>query len=325
MDKKYDIAAVGESLIDFVTTDSGAKDKITMEGNAGGAVANVLAMGAKLGGKTALISKVGQDAFGDFLVRNIKDSGVDTSAMVRGKELTTLAVVTLDATGNRSFSFYRNQTADVMLQVSELDNGVLEGCRIMHFGSVSMVAQPARTATLEAVRRAKKAGAKISFDPNYRAFLWSSEEEAIAAMREGMELADYVKVADEEALMLTGEADPEKAALVLQTQYRLAFAAVTLGPKGCVGIAPTARMRHAAYDLPCVNTTGAGDAFWGAVLYQLLQLGGADIGAAEMETLLAWGNAAGSLVTTAHGAIAPQPTRAQIEKCIKETPFYNAE
>ncbi len=322
MKKVFDIAAVGESLIDFVAVGGCEKDTISLQGNAGGAVANVLAMGAKLGRKTALISKVGKDAFGDFLVANIAASGVNTAAMVRGQELTTLAVVSLDGAGNRSFSFYRNQTADVMLRADELDDTVLEGCRIFHFGSVSMVAEPARTATLQAVRRAKNAGAKISFDPNYRAFLWACEEDALAAMREGMELADYVKMADEEATMLSGEANPEKAALALQTQYQLAFAAVTLGPGGSVGISPLVRQHHAAYDLPCVNTTGAGDAFWGAVLHRLLEVGDADIGPAVMKNLLSWGNAAGSLVTTAHGAIAPQPARAQIERCIKEEKLF---
>lgn len=318
--EKFDIVAVGESLIDFVSTPGADAGKLYLEGNAGGAPANVLAMVAKLGGKSAFISKVGQDAFGDYLCQNIQKAGVNIRGVMRGAQPTTLAMVSLDATGNRSFAFYRNQTADVMLRQEELDATLLENAGVFHFGSVSMTAQPASGATLAAAEMAAAAGARISFDPNYRPLLWEKLEDAVTAMKQGLALAHYVKVSDEEATLLTGEADPEKAAVILSRQYGFAFIAVTLGPKGCIGITPAAQVRLPTYDVPTVDTTGAGDAFWGAVLYRLLLLeAGAAIDEALLSDILGFGNAAGSLVTTRHGAIAPQPTEEQIYHCMKNT------
>lgn len=319
---KFDIVALGESLIDFVSLPGKDPTKIYMEGNAGGAPANVLAAAAKLGRSTSFIGKVGQDAFGTFLCQRIGEAGVDTSAIIRAKEPTTLAVVTLDEKGNRSFGFYRTKTADVMLQESDLDTGLIEGCRILHFGTLSMTDEPAYSATLAGVKRAKQAGVAISFDPNFRPVLWDSKDDAIAAMKTGIELADYVKVSDEEAEMLTGESDPEKAALALCTTYGLSLAAVTLGPKGCVGITTKARVKLPTYDVPCVDTTGAGDAFWGAALHRLLAYrGSGGMDEKNLTALLQYCNAAGSIATMKHGAIPSLATEEEILRCMETEPL----
>lgn len=164
----YDIVALGESLIDFVATPGKDKQKIVLEGNAGGAPVNVLAAAAKLGRRTGFIGKVGGDLFGRFLHQRIEEAGVDTAGLTQGSQPTTLAVVSLDEGGDRSFFFYRGGTADVMLDENDLNDEMLRHCRIFHFGTLSMTEEPARTATLAAVARAKEAGALISFDPNYR-------------------------------------------------------------------------------------------------------------------------------------------------------------
>lgn len=323
MQKKFDIVALGESLIDFVPVKNKDKTKLVLEGNAGGAPANVLAAASKLGRKTAFIGRVGRDGFGNFLQERIAETGVDISGLVLGSEPTTLAMVSLDASGNRSFSFYRNQTADVMLTEYEVDMELIESAKIFHFGTVSMTDEPSCSATLAAAARAKAAGVKISFDPNYRPLLWEGRREAaIDAMRAGIDLADYVKMSEEEAELLTGEADPEKAALTLLRRYKLAFAAVTLGPKGCVGISCKARVKLPTYDLACIDTTGAGDAFWGAALHQLLKMGlGSELSEKRLTLLLQYSNAAGSLATTQYGAIPALATDAEILKCIETAPL----
>ena len=317
--EEYDIVALGESLVDFVTVKGKEPGKIYLEGNAGGAPSNVLAMAAKLGRKTAFVGKVGNDAFGKYLRASIEKSGVETQYMLSGDEPTTLAMVMLDGKGDRSFSFYRNQTADVMLHERELNKELLANCKVFHFGTVSMASEPARGTTLAAAQRAKEAGAKISFDPNYRPFLWRRMAEAIDAITSGLELADYVKLSEEEAEIITGVNDPEKAALALNSRYGFAFTTVTLGAQGCVGVTSSARVKRATYDVKTVDTTGAGDAFWGAVLHRLLGTDSSKMDDKELTDILSYGNAAGSLVTAAHGAIAPQPSDAAIRRCMKET------
>ena len=316
--KKFDIVSLGECLIDFVSVKGKDKDKIYLDGTTGGAPANVLAAASKLGRTTSFIGKVGRDTFGEFARQHVAESGVDTSGMVSGCEPTTLAIVTLDKQGDRSFSFYRNQTADVMLQEFEVDFDLITNCKIFHFGSVSLTTPPVSDTTIAAAIAAKNAGVAVSFDPNYRAFLWEKEEDAIAAMAKGIELADYAKLSDEEATMLTGETDPEKAALSLMTKYELKFVAVTLGPKGCVGISPAARVKLPTYNLPVIDTTAAGDAFWGAALHSLLKLDPSQpLDEKKLTKLLQFSNASGSLATTKQGAIPSLATEEEIQNCMK--------
>ena len=202
----FDIVALGESLIDFTPSGENSQGMALFARNPGGAPANVLAMAAKLGGKTAFIGKVGDDAFGAFLKKTMEDAGVDVRGLRMTREYpTTLAFVQLTPEGDRSFTFYRKPGADVMLAPAEVDRALLRDCRIFHFGSVSLTDEPCRTATLEAAREAKAAGAMISYDPNYRPFLWDSAERAREALLAALPLADIVKVSEEEMELLTGE------------------------------------------------------------------------------------------------------------------------
>ena len=190
-----DVAALGECLIDFTPNGENAQGIALFARNPGGAPANVLAMNARLGGKTAFIGKVGRDGVGDFLRQTLLDSGIDVSGLaVDEKVPTTLAFVQLDANGDRSFTFYRSPGADIMLRESEVDTALLDDCAIFHFGSVSMTADPCRTATLSAARYARQKGKLVSFDPNYRPLLWDDTEEAVLRMKEGIRLADILKV-----------------------------------------------------------------------------------------------------------------------------------
>ena len=220
-----DIVTIGEVLIDLTQTGRDERGIPQFAANPGGAPANLAVAAAKLGAQTTFIGKVGEDAFGRYLTEVLQENKVDTHYMVNDADHpTTMAVVSVDASGEREFSFYRSANADVMLCKEDIPEEALTAAKIVHFGSVSLTADPARTATLDAAARAKKLGAIITYDPNYRANLWHSEEEAIAQMKAPLPLVDILKVSDEELPLLTGTADCENGtAQLAQIGMRLIF------------------------------------------------------------------------------------------------------
>lgn len=319
---KYDVTAIGECLIDFVG-DSSEQGKLRMEGNAGGAPANVLACLTRLGKKAAFIGKIGTDGFGKFLFEELKRTGIDVNNMIFTDEYpSTIAVVTLDETGNRSFGFYREHTADVMLDKSEINFSAVSDSRIFHFGSVSMTAQPSREATLSAAEYAKSHGVLVSYDPNLRESLWQSLDEAREVILQGMAFADIVKVSGEELEFLTGEADVSAGLDLLYERFKPQLLAVTLGAQGCVCRCKKGKITSAAYDVPCVDTTGAGDSFFGALLYGVLNLKKSldCLEPGELSQLIDFANACGSLTTMHKGAIPAMPTLEKINACMHEAP-----
>ena len=210
MTARFDIAALGELLIDF--TDRGLSDAgmRLFEQNPGGAPANMLAAAARLGERTAFIGKVGDDMHGRFLRDTLTAAGIDVTGLVLSPDVfTTLAFVALDDRGERHFSFARKPGADTCLRSDELPAPLLSSARVLHVGSLSLTDEPARSATFAAVEAAKRAGAVISYDPNYRAALWPDEAAAAAQMRSMVPYADVMKLSDEETLLLTGAAEPE--------------------------------------------------------------------------------------------------------------------
>ena len=227
-----DITAVGEILIDL--TQSGVNELGIPEfaANPGGAPANLAVAAARLGASAAFIGKVGTDSFGTFLRNTLMENHVDVSGMVTDEvSRTTLAVVAVDKTGERTFSFYRDPSADVNLRAEEISEEQLKNTRFLHFGSVSLTTDPARTATLHAAKTAKANGALISYDPNYRASLWPDEQTAIARMMEPLEMVDVLKVSDEELPLLTGTEDLDAGSAMLAAKgIRLVL--VTLGANG---------------------------------------------------------------------------------------------
>ncbi len=316
----YDIAALGESLIDFTPSGQSDEGMQLFARNPGGAPANVLAMAAKLGGKTAFIGKVGNDDFGRFLKTTMEGSSIDVSGLLMDREHnTTLAFVQLSESGDRSFSFYRKNGADIFLRPEEVDGSVLKSCRIFHFGSVSLTDEPCRAATLYAAKTARSGGAVISYDPNYRPLLWDSESRAIEEMRRALALADIVKVSEEELSILTGKTDLFNGAEKL-AESGAALVIVTLGPRGAFFYNKTACGLVPAYDVRTVDTTGAGDAFLGSLLFNLRNKTKKElhtIPEAELKALVAFSNAAGSLTTTKSGAIPAMPELSEIEYCVK--------
>ena len=221
-------------------------------------------------------------------------------------------VVSVDATGERDFSFYRSANADVMLCKEDISDEALKAAKIVHFGSVSLTADPSRTATLDAAARAKKLGATITYDPNYRANLWKSKEDAIAQMKAPLPLVDILKVSDEELPLLTGTTDCESGtAQLAQNGIRLIF--VTLGANG-VFYRFGDKTGHVA-GVPCKvgDTNGAGDTFFGAALSKLCKEELDTMTVDKLESILAFANKAASITTSRHGAIPAMPTLAEVE------------
>ena len=306
----FDVVAVGEVLIDFLPAGTNENGMPLFSSNPGGAPANVLAMLSKLGAKTAFIGKVGKDGFGQFLKATLDNAGIDTSnLLMSSSEMTTLAFVHLNEKGDRSFSFYRKHCADVSLDAGELDKDLLRTCHFLHFGAVSLTDEPSRTATLEAARIAKEAGAIISYDPNYRPALWSNEHEARKYMLKAVEYADLVKVSEEELWLLAESEDFSKGAhKLLAMGPSVVF--VTCGEKGSYVFTGSCKANHCGYDVKVVDTTGAGDAFVGAMLWQLRGMSLEEISQIceqKWGELLAFSNAAGTIVATKKGAIPAMP------------------
>lgn len=303
-----DILAVGEILIDLTQSGTTGQGVPHFDANPGGAPANLAVAASRLGAKTAFIGKVGADSFGTFLRDCLAENGVDVTGLVTDPvQHTTLAVVAVDAAGERTFSFYRDPSADVNLSVEDISPEQLKNTRILHFGSVSLTAEPARSTTLHAVKTAREMGALISYDPNYRANLWPDQDTAVARMLEPLEMVDILKVSDEELPLLTDTNDLEAGSAIL-AEKGISLIFVTCGPNGAF-YRFCGRTGHVD-GVPCKvgDTNGAGDTFFGAALSQLVRHGSLeDITTAELERLTAFANKAASITTSRHGAIPAMP------------------
>ncbi len=316
----YDVVALGEILIDFTPSGTSENGNNLYEQNPGGAPANVLAVLAKLGRKTAFIGKVGRDQFGYFLKDVLVKLNVDTKGLVFADDVnTTLAFVHLDKTGDRSFTFYRNPGADMSLKEEEVDYNLIKNSKILHFGSLSMTHEPSRTATLKALDFATKNNLIISYDPNLRPPLWQSLEEAKEMMLHGMTYTDILKISEEELYFLTGINDLSAGSAYLRDKYEIKLIFVTLGPKGCFYRIGDYTGLQPALDVKAVDTTGAGDAFLGSVLYKIIEKGKGieQLTVSEIDSMVSFANTVAGITTTKRGAIPAIPTLKEVEEFIK--------
>lgn len=300
------VVALGELLIDFAHKASDEAGYPTLAAQPGGAPGNFLAALQRYGCSTALIGKVGDDTFGRLLVETLRVHGIETRGVVLDPSaFTTLAFVTLDSTGNREFSFARKPGADVCLTDSDIDYTLIDEAGVFHFGTLSLTDEPARTATQKAVAYAKAAGKLISFDPNLRKPLWSSEDEAKEQIEWGLRQSDIVKISDEEIEFLWGLA-PAEGARKLLNEYGVQLVYATLGPKGCHTANRNGCCEAASpKGIHVVDTTGAGDIFGGSAMSRFLKLGKAptDLTVDEMRTITQFACCAASLSTQSHGGI----------------------
>ena len=319
--KQFDVAALGELLIDFTQNGRSERGNLLFEANPGGAPANVLAMLRKLGKRCAFLGKVGRDGFGDLLAGVVEEAGVDLRGLRRDEEVhTTLAVVQTLPGGDRDFSFYRRPGADILLRPEELDRELLESCRIFHFGSLSLTDEPCRSATREALELARAAGALISFDPNLRPPLWSSPEEAKTWIAWGLERCDILKIADNELLFMTGEEDFDRGAAQLRQRFpNIRLLNVTSGAEGSRSyVGGLSVFEPACRKSGVIETTGAGDTFCACVLNFVLEHGLDGLGEDALREMLRFANAAAYLVTTRKGAIRSMPEKEQVEALLRE-------
>lgn len=307
-----DVIAIGELLIDFTPSAIGGEAGFLPK--PGGAPANVAATVSKLGGNSAFIGKVGRDPFGQLLKGVLDKERVDTSGLVFDETApTTIAFVHLDARGERSFSFYRRHCADTLLSIDELNLSIIQQSKVLCFGSVCLTDSPVKEAVLYAAQYAKNHGILTGFDPNYRPFLWGSQDEAAAAILEGLRLADIVKVSGEEMTLITGEKNLSEGTKII-ADYGAKLVAVTLGADGSYFRYGETAASVPGVHVQTVDTNGAGDAFFGGLLYKLTRAENPlQQTETEIENAIRFANIAGALTTTKHGAISAIPTLEEVQ------------
>ena len=318
MEKKYDVVALGELLIDFTENGLSSQGNPLMEANPGGAPCNVLAMLNKLGKKTAFIGKVGRDQFGTMLKTVVEESGTDVTNLMMDDEVhTTLAFVHTFPDGDREFSFYRNPGADMMLKKEEVDPEIIKAAKIFHFGTLSSTHPEVREATRYAIDVAKENGLLVSFDPNLREPLWDSLEDARKEIEYGLGKCDILKISDNEMEFMTGTDDYNKGVEMLRESYDIPLIFVTLGKEGSrayykdmiVEVAPFIRK-------DTIETTGAGDTFEACTLNYVLEHGLENLTEENLKELLRFANAGASIITSRKGALKVMPEKEEIEKVL---------
>ena len=313
-----DVVALGEVLIDFASRGADGNGYPLMQALPGGAPANFLAALTKYGKSTAFLGKVGDDAFGHLLLGTVKNAGIETRGIVVDPTVfTTLAFVTFDESGDRSFSFARKPGADTCLSWEEVDKTLIDEAKVFHFGTLSLTNDPARTATQKCVAYAKEAGKLITCDPNLRKPLWPSEEEAREQMLWSLSQADVVKISDDEVEFLWN-CTPEEGADKLLKEFGVSLAMVTLGPKGCLLKTANTSCQVTSPKVSPVDTTGAGDIFGGSAVYRLLELEKpiSELTSEDLRYIGAYASTAASLSTETAGGIPSIPEKNTVLKAM---------
>ena len=314
-----DVVALGELLIDFAAKSTDAAGYPTMAANPGGAPGNFLAALNAYGHSTAFLGKVGNDAFGRLLLGSLREAGIETKGILTDDSVfTTLAFVTFDKQGDRSFSFARKPGADTQLRWEEIDKSLIDECKVFHFGTLSLTDEPARTATQKAVAYAKAQGKLISCDPNLRLPLWPNENAAKEQILWSLQQADVVKISDNEVEFLWN-CTPEEGAAKLLREFGVSLAMVTLGPDGCL-----LKTKRSAYRAHCpkvhpVDTTGAGDIFGGSAMARLLELSKpiGDLTEEDLAYVGSFAATAASLSTEHSGGIPSIPSKEAVLKALQ--------
>ena len=308
-----DVTAIGEILIDLTQTGTNESGVPQFSANPGGAPANVAVAAARLGAKPAFWGKVGDDAFGAYLRKVLTENGVDTAGLRTGSQPTTMAIVSVDGTGERSFRFLRGADRDICPE--EVDEDAVFKTKILHFGSVSLTAGMSRSATIFAARTAHKNGGLVSYDPNYRPALWANQAEAAEWMAIPLPLVDIIKLAEEELPLLAGTADLEEGTRILE-ERGLSLIMVTLGGEGVFCRWKGESWHQPGVPVKVADTNGAGDTFLGAVLSRLCQRGEKPLEGltrAELKDILAFANRAAAFTCSRSGAIPAMPALAELE------------
>lgn len=318
--KKYDVVALGELLIDFTENGLSEQGNPLLEANPGGAPCNVLSMLQKLGDKTAFIGKVGNDGFGHLLTKAVQEQGIDTTGLVYDNDVhTTLALVLKKENGDRDFAFYRNPGADMNLKEEEVNESLIASSSIFHFGTLSLTDESVKMATQKAVKAAKENGLTITFDPNLREPLWRSLEEAHEQVAWGLQQADVVKISDNEITWFTGIDNYDEGIAFLQKEYpNLKLICLSMSGDGSKAVYRDIHVAYPAFlQEATIETTGAGDTFCACMIHTVLENGIDHLDEEKLKEMLKFANAAASLVTTKKGALRVMPTKEEVETFIE--------
>lgn len=310
-----DVITFGELLIDFVPTVSNVSliDAPAFKKAPGGAPANVAVGLARLGVSAGFMGKVGDDAFGYFLTKVLAENGVDTSQICYADQArTALAFVSLGADGEREFMFYRHPSADMLHRPDEIDAEYIRSAKIFHFGSISLIGEPSRSATFKAVETARDAGLVVSYDPNLRLSLWKNSDAAREGMMSAWRLAKVIKVSEEEIEFLSGETNTRDGVSTLWHDG-LSLLVVTRGKHGCTFFTREFSEDVPGFQVDPVDTTGAGDGFVAGLLKGLLEHPDCWHDRAKLRQICRFANAVGAITTTERGAIPALPTLSQVE------------
>ncbi|MDE5994628.1 MAG: carbohydrate kinase [Oscillospiraceae bacterium] len=319
--KEFYVAALGELLIDFTADGTlSSQGNRLFEANPGGAPCNVLAMLQKLGRHTAFIGKVGNDTFGKMLKNTVQNAGINTDNLLTDDSVpTTLAFVHNAPDGDRSFSFYRNPGADMMLRSEEIDLNLIKNSRIFHFGTLSMTDSGIESATKTAIDAAKQSGAIISFDPNLRPPLWKNLDTAKEKIQYGLSLCDVLKISDDEIAFLTGTDDVDKGIDLIRKEYDILLICATMGRKGSKAYYKDIAVSHEAFlDVNAIETTGAGDTFMACVLDAVLKNDLYGFSEQKLYDMMTFANAASAIITTRRGALKVMPQKEEVLNFLSE-------
>ncbi|XWS21978.1 hypothetical protein CRYUN_Cryun30bG0104200 [Craigia yunnanensis] len=314
------IVSFGEMLIDFVPDVVGVSlaDSPGFLKAPGGAPANVACAIRKLGGNSAFIGKFGDDEFGKMLLDVLKKHGVNTDGICFDSYAkTALAFVTLKKNGEREFTFYTNPSADMLMKESDLKMSLIKQAKIFHYGSISLISEPCRSAHMAAMKAAKEAGVFLSYDPNVRLPLWPSPDAAREGILKIWNYADFIKVSDDEVAFLT-QGDPQREDVVLSLWHdNLKLLVVTDGEKGCRYFTKHFKGKVNGFSVKTVDTTGAGDAFVGAILVSMAKQTNIFHDEKKLREALLFANACGAICVTKKGAIPALPTSSDVLELIK--------
>lgn len=314
------ILCLGELLIDFICSDidSSLVDGVNFIKKAGGAPANVTAAISKLGGSATFGGSVGEDSFGVFLKNTLEEVGVDTSLLkLLPKENTTLAFVSLQKSGERDFIFNRGADEKYILSEKEIES--LKDYKIVHFGSATaLLGGEVQDTYIKAMRKAKELNLFISFDPNYRVDLWKNRvDEFIEISRACIPYADFIKVSDEEAKLLSGKENIEEAAKEL-CALGAKVVTITLGKEGTLITDGTNLEIVKSIKITSIDSTGAGDAFVGSTLYKLALEDSKEVikDFSKLKEIIKFANTVGAIVCTKLGAISALPTLEEVNELL---------
>lgn len=313
-----DAICLGELLIDFVPTVTGMELQSVpaFKKLPGGAPANVAVGLNRFDISSAFMGKVGNDAFGQFLAQTLEQSGVDTQCLLFSDEAhTALAFISLKADGEREFMFYRHPGADTLLTPEEIDVDAINAAKLLHFGSMSLIDEPLRSATLHAVATARNSGCLISYDPNLRLSLWPSEDDAHAGLLLGLSQANIVKISEDEVEFLTGLSDLDKAKDKLWHDD-LQLLVVTSGRHGSCFYTSNFQGAAESFEVEAVDTNGAGDGFVAGLLQGILKQPDTLNNPQQLRELCRFANAVGAITTTKSGAIPALPDLEEAQRFI---------